>query len=163
MTSEQQRWIRYYRSVGSFYVENFGCRATQADGAAIERQFRERGLERAGTPGEAEIVVLNTCTVTAAADQDARAAIRRIHRENPGCEIVVTGCYAQRAPQEIASLPGVSRVVGNSHKHQLAEIATASPENLEPQRAQRTAAEDAENHCAPLCSFPPTASLKSRA
>lgn len=130
--------------MGTFYVENFGCRATQADGAAIERQFRERGLERAGAPGEAEIVVLNTCTVTAAADQDARAAIRRILRENPGCLIVVTGCYAQRAPEELAVLPGVARVIGNSHKHQLAEIATAGPENLEPQRAQRTAAEGAE-------------------
>ena len=104
-------------------MENFGCRATQADGAAIERQFRERGLERAREPGEAGIVVLNTCTVTAAADQDARAAIRRIHRKNPEAQIVVTGCYAQRAPEEIAALPGVSSVIGNSHKHQLAEIA----------------------------------------
>ena len=109
--------------MASFYVENFGCRATQADGAAIERQFRLDGLERADTALGAEIVVLNTCTVTAAADQDARAAIRRIHRQNPNCEIIVTGCYAQRAPKEIAALPGVSRVIGNSHKHQLAEIA----------------------------------------
>ena len=58
--------------------------------------------------GEAGLVVLNTCTVTAAADQDARAAIRRIHRKNPDAQIVVTGCYAQRAPEEIAALPGVS-------------------------------------------------------
>lgn len=109
--------------MGSFYVENFGCRATQADGAAIERQFIERGLERAQSPSRAQVVVLNTCTVTAAADQDARAAIRRIHRENPDCQIVVTGCYAQRAAMEIAALPGVSSVVGNSHKHQLADLA----------------------------------------
>ena len=109
--------------MASFYVENFGCRATQADGAAIEHQFRERGLTRANVPAQAEIVVLNTCTVTAAADQDARAAIRRIHRQNPKCQIVVTGCYAQRAPDEIAVMPGVSQVIGNSHKHQLAEIA----------------------------------------
>jgi threonylcarbamoyladenosine tRNA methylthiotransferase MtaB len=108
--------------VGSFYVENFGCRATQADGAAIERQFEDRGLTRAPAPAESEIVVLNTCTVTAAADQDARAAIRRIRRENPDCQIVVTGCYAQRAPEEVAALPGVNRVIGNSHKAQLAEI-----------------------------------------
>jgi threonylcarbamoyladenosine tRNA methylthiotransferase MtaB len=108
--------------VPSFYVQNFGCRATQADGAAIERQFREQGLARANAPSDAAIVVLNTCTVTASADQDARAAIRRIHRENPDCQIVVTGCYAQRSPQEIAALPGVSRVIGNSHKHDLAEI-----------------------------------------
>ena len=115
--------LSYYRTVGTFYVENFGCRATQADGAAIERQFHERGLERAAAPEQANVVVFNTCTVTAAADQDARAAIRRIHRKNPGCQIVVTGCYAQRAPEEIAALPGVSQVIGNSHKPRLAEIA----------------------------------------
>jgi threonylcarbamoyladenosine tRNA methylthiotransferase MtaB len=119
-------YIRYYTSVASFYVENFGCRATQADGAALERQFSERGLERAQAAAQAQIVVLNTCTVTAAADQDARAAIRRIHRQNPGCQIVVTGCYAQRSPQEIAALPGVSKVIGNSHKHALAEITLES-------------------------------------
>ena len=106
-----------------YYVENFGCRATQADGAALERQFEERGLARASAPALASVVVLNTCTVTAAADQDARAAIRRVRRQNPEAQIVVTGCYAQRAPEEIAALPGVSLVVGNSHKHQLAEIA----------------------------------------
>jgi threonylcarbamoyladenosine tRNA methylthiotransferase MtaB len=115
--------------VPSFYVENFGCRATQADGAAIERQFLTQGLDSAASPSRAEIVVLNTCTVTASADQDARAAIRRIHRENPGCQIVVTGCYAQRAPEELASLPGVTRVIGNSHKHRLAEITLSSLEN----------------------------------
>ena len=69
---------------------------------------------------EAEVVILNTCTVTASADQDARAAIRRIHRENPDARILVTGCYAQRAPEELSALPGVSLVVGNSHKHELA-------------------------------------------
>ena len=69
--------------MATFHVTNFGCRATQADGAAIERQFQEQGWERAAGPAEAEVVVLNTCTVTAAADQDARAAIRRIHRHSP--------------------------------------------------------------------------------
>jgi threonylcarbamoyladenosine tRNA methylthiotransferase MtaB len=109
--------------VAGFFVENFGCRATQADGAALERQFEEQGLIRASAPADASVVVLNTCTVTSAADQDARAAIRRVRRQNPDARIVVTGCYAQRAPEEIAALPGVSVVVGNSHKHQLAEIA----------------------------------------
>ncbi len=112
----------YHICVSSFYVENFGCRATQADGATIEQQFRAQGMERADLVADAELVVLNTCTVTASADQDARAAIRRIHRQNPECKIVVTGCYAQRAPDEIAALPGVSQVIGNSHKHQLAEL-----------------------------------------
>ncbi len=108
--------------MASFYVENFGCRATQAEGAEIERQLRERGLERAAESAGAQVVVLNTCTVTTAADQDARAAIRRIHRLNPGCKILVTGCYAQRAPAEIAAIPGVSWVVGNSHKHRVGEV-----------------------------------------
>jgi threonylcarbamoyladenosine tRNA methylthiotransferase MtaB len=106
----------------TYHVENFGCRATQADGASIERQLLDRGLQRAGNAGDAEVVILNTCTVTASADQDARAAIRRIHRENPGARILVTGCYAQRAPQELSALPGVSLVVGNSHKHELASF-----------------------------------------
>jgi threonylcarbamoyladenosine tRNA methylthiotransferase MtaB len=109
--------------VAGFFVENFGCRATQADGAALERQLEEQGLARASTAAHASVVVLNTCTVTNAADQDARAAIRRVRRQNPDARIVVTGCYAQRAPQEVAALPGVSVVVGNSHKHTLAEIA----------------------------------------
>lgn len=110
-----------------FYIENFGCRATQADGAALERQFLDRGLERAATAQNAEIVVLNTCTVTDGADKDARASIRRLQRTNPDCKILVTGCYAQRAPEELAALPGVTWVVGNSHKHEAAAIATASP------------------------------------
>jgi len=112
--------------VARFYIENFGCRATQADGAALERQFLDRGLERAGEARDAEIVVLNTCTVTEGADKDARASIRRLQRVNPDCRILVTGCYAQRAPEELAALPGVTWVVGNSHKHQAAEIAASS-------------------------------------
>ena len=109
--------------MASFYVENFGCRATQADGAAIENQLLERGLARGASAEGAEVVVLNTCTVTASADQDARAAIRRIRRGNPEARIIVTGCYAQRAPDEISKLEGVSLVVGNSHKHVLPEMA----------------------------------------
>src|SRR5579864_1233885 len=109
--------------VPRFFVQSFGCRATQADGAALECQLATQGLSQAHSAREADVVVLNTCTVTAAADQDARASIRRIHRENPAAKIMVTGCYAQRAPQEIAALPGVTWVVGNSHKHRVAEIA----------------------------------------
>ena len=105
----------------TYHVENFGCRATQADGAALERQFESRGLNGASA-AQADLVILNTCTVTSSADQDARATIRRVQRQNPLAKIIVTGCYAQRAPQEIAALAGVTAVIGNSHKHQLAEI-----------------------------------------
>jgi threonylcarbamoyladenosine tRNA methylthiotransferase MtaB len=107
--------------VARYYLENFGCRATQADGAAIERQLATLGFA-SSTVETAQFAVLNTCTVTSAADADARAAVRRIHRENPDCKILVTGCYAQRAPVEIASLPGVEWVVGNSHKAHIAEF-----------------------------------------
>jgi threonylcarbamoyladenosine tRNA methylthiotransferase MtaB len=105
--------------MSTFFIEQFGCRATQADGAAIERQLRERGFALASDPASADVVVLNTCTVTAAADTQARDAIRKLHAANPSTRIVVTGCYAQRAPEEIAALPGVSFVVGNSHKPQI--------------------------------------------
>jgi threonylcarbamoyladenosine tRNA methylthiotransferase MtaB len=105
-----------------FFVQNFGCRATQADGAALEVQLAGRGLELSGERAAADLVILNTCTVTAEADRDARSTIRRVHRENPGARILVTGCYAQRAPDEISKMPGVDWVVGNSHKTQLAEI-----------------------------------------
>jgi threonylcarbamoyladenosine tRNA methylthiotransferase MtaB len=119
--------------VTDFFLHSFGCRATQADGAAIERDLVEKGLLRAASAAEADLVVLNTCTVTAAADQDARAAIRRVHRENPDAKILVTGCYAQRAPQEVAALPGVTWVVGNSHKHLVPEIgAGQAPQNFVP-------------------------------
>jgi threonylcarbamoyladenosine tRNA methylthiotransferase MtaB len=117
--------------VPTYHVENFGCRATQADGAAIERQFDVRGLSR-GEATEADLVILNTCTVTNSADQDARAAIRRVRRQNPAAKIIVTGCYAQRAPEEIIGLPGVSAVIGNSHKHQLAKIVLDSKIGREP-------------------------------
>lgn len=107
-------------------MQNFGCRATQADGAALEEQLQSKGLERVESFAHADIVVLNTCTVTAAADHDARAAIRKIHRENPGAKILVTGCYAQRAPQELAGLSGVTWVVGNSHKHLVPEVVSGA-------------------------------------
>ena len=115
--------LRYHISVATFYVENFGCRANQADGAALEHQFEQRGLARASTATQADYVLFNSCDVTAAANQDARAAIRRMRRQNPEAKIIITGCYAQRASEEIAALPGVSAVIGNSHKHQLADLA----------------------------------------
>lgn len=106
----------------TFYVEQFGCRATQADGAAIERQLLEQGCTAVARTDSADFVVLNTCTVTAAADSQARDAIRKIHAANPAARIIVTGCYAQRAPEELAALPGVAHVVGNSHKPQIATL-----------------------------------------
>lgn len=123
--------------MATFYIEQFGCRATQADGAAIERQLREQGCVPVGDAANADVVVLNTCTVTAAADAQARDAIRKIHAASPATRIVVTGCYAQRAPEEIAALPGVSFVVGNSHKPQIpALVQSISPASSFPEREE---------------------------
>jgi threonylcarbamoyladenosine tRNA methylthiotransferase MtaB len=105
--------------VPTFTVENFGCRATEADAAALRSGLQENGLTSAREHASADFVVLNTCTVTAAADSQAREAIRRIHRANPAARIIVTGCYAQRAPDEIAFLEGVSYVVGNSRQAEI--------------------------------------------
>jgi threonylcarbamoyladenosine tRNA methylthiotransferase MtaB len=109
--------------MATFFIEQFGCRATQADAAAIERQLRARGFERASEADAADVVVVNTCTVTSAADAQARRAIRTIHRSNPAARIIATGCYAQRAPEELAALSGVEWVVGNSHKPEIPRLA----------------------------------------
>ncbi len=98
-----------------FHIEHFGCRAARADGEAVSGRLRAAGLAE-GEPAAADVVVVNTCSVTAEADRAARAFIRRAHRLNPEAKIVVTGCYAQRAPQELAAMAGVAAVVGNSHK-----------------------------------------------
>ncbi len=105
----------YPEGVPRFYVENFGCRAARADGEAVSARLRAEGLDESGLSA-ADVVVINTCSVTAEADRDARAFVRKTQRANPAAKIVVTGCYAQRAPEEIAGLAGVSAVVGNSHK-----------------------------------------------
>ena len=105
-----------------FIVHNFGCRASQADGAAIEAMLARSGYDAADGDSNAEFVVLNTCTVTNTADAEVRQIVRRVHRDNPEARIVVTGCYAQRAPDEVAQLPGVTMVVGNSHKTKFAEL-----------------------------------------
>ena len=108
--------------MATFFIEQFGCRATQADAAAIERQLVERGYAISPDANSADVVVVNTCTVTAAADLQARQSIRTIHRENPAARVIVTGCYAQRAPQELSALEGVSWVVGNSHKPEIPRL-----------------------------------------
>jgi len=98
-----------------FHIKHFGCRAARADAEALGVCLCSAGLNEE-TIHEAAFVVVNTCSVTAEADRAARAFIRRAHRRNPAAKIVVTGCYAQRAPQELAGMAGVTAVIGNSHK-----------------------------------------------
>jgi threonylcarbamoyladenosine tRNA methylthiotransferase MtaB len=117
----QNAAIVILEAMASFFIENFGCRAARADGEALSTRLRAEGMAEAAM-ADATVVILNTCSVTAEADSDARAAIRKTRRLNPDARVVVTGCYAQRAPEEIAALPGVTAVVGNSHKGLLPEI-----------------------------------------
>ena len=104
-----------------FAILTFGCRVNQADSLRLEEDLRRRGGE-AVTTAMADLVVVNTCSVTATADQGARQTIRRIARENPRAQIVATGCYATRSPDELAALPSVVRVVRNDVKLDVDEI-----------------------------------------
>ena len=101
----------------------FGCRLNQYDTEAIRTLVKEGSdLETAGAGEAADVYVVNTCSVTARADATARKAIRRINAEHPAARIVVTGCYAQRAPGELAALPGVALVVGAADRSRIATL-----------------------------------------
>lgn len=114
----------------AYHVENFGCRASRSDGEAIAAGLRGRGLSEADGAESAQLVIVNTCSVTAEADRTARAFIRRVRRRNPNAKLVVTGCYAQRAPREVAALAGVDAVVGNSHKGMVIDTAASLLQEL---------------------------------
>ena len=107
-----------------YAVVTFGCRVNQADSLAVEAGLTGAG-DVAVTPERADVVLVNTCSVTASADQGARQTIRRIHRENPAARIVVTGCYASRCGTEVAALPGVTDVVVNDDKPRLLQVLRA--------------------------------------
>ncbi len=112
-----------------FYLATFGCRTNQADSAAIREQFLSLEYQEADGPKRADVIVVNSCTVTHRSDQQVRQLTRKLHRENPTARIILTGCYAQRAPETLAALEGVSAVIGNSHKDQVAVLGAGRGEN----------------------------------
>lgn len=104
-----------------YSVVTFGCRVNQADSIGFEEALIAAGA--LPSPAEtADLVIVNTCSVTATADQGARQTIRRMARVNPSARIVVTGCYATRRPAELAALPNVVRVVPNDDKPRLVPL-----------------------------------------
>jgi threonylcarbamoyladenosine tRNA methylthiotransferase MtaB len=107
-----------------YAIVTFGCRVNQADSLALDEELLARGGEPA-SPELADVVVVNTCSVTATADQGARQTIRRIARLNPSARVIATGCYATRRAEEVRALPGVVRIVGNTEKERLAELVGA--------------------------------------
>ena len=104
-----------------YSVITFGCRVNQADSLGFEEELRAAGAESVASQA-ADVVIVNTCSVTATADQGARQTIRRIARDNPRARIVVTGCYATRRPDEVAALPNVMQVVSNDDKPRLLSV-----------------------------------------
>ena len=140
-----------------YAIVTFGCRVNHADSLRLEEDLRARGGVEA-VSREADLVVVNTCSVTATADQGARQTIRRIARENPSAQIVTTGCYATRCEDEVAALPGVVRVVRNADKLDLVRTLDlgAGPcgAPIEPGIAGRTAFTiRAQTGCEESCAY----------
>jgi len=105
----------------SFFIQSFGCRVNQAEAFAWADALEAGGLRLAGGWSDGDIVLVNSCTLTGRADRDVRKFVERVRRERPGARLVVTGCLAERAPQEFAGRPGVSLVVPNAGKAGLPE------------------------------------------
>ena len=107
-----------------FYVATMGCRTNQADSASIRQNFLDGKFEETQRLSQADVIVVNSCTVTHRSDQQVRQLTRRLRRANSKARLIVTGCYAQRSPMVLAEIPGVDAVVGNSHKNKIVQIAT---------------------------------------
>jgi threonylcarbamoyladenosine tRNA methylthiotransferase MtaB len=105
---------------GRVRVETLGCKLNQAESEAIARNFVDAGFEIAGA-GDADLIVLNTCTVTHAADRKARHLVHMLRKANPAAQIVATGCYAERAATELKD-SGADRIVANRDKERIPEI-----------------------------------------
>src|SRR5207245_33337 len=99
-----------------------GCRLNQVDTQQIQTLLEARGFRTVNFDEPADVVVVNTCTVTARAELSDRQTIRRAARVSPRATLVVTGCWAQTSPGEVAGLAGADLVVGNGDKHRLPEL-----------------------------------------
>ena len=100
----------------------FGCKLNFAETSTVARMLAEKGVVRAGAGERPDVIVVNTCSVTEEADKKCRQTIRSFHRRWPQAAIVVTGCYAQLKPAEVAAIEGVEIVAGNDRKGRLAEF-----------------------------------------
>ena len=107
-------------------ITTLGCKVNQFESAAFASGFEARGCALVPFQAEADVYVINTCTVTAKAGQQSRQLIRRVLHEHPGARVVVTGCYAQMDPETVLNLADHPvAVVGNGNKHLLVEAALA--------------------------------------
>ncbi len=99
-----------------------GCKTNQFESAAMQEALQEAGYRIVGFEDGADLVIVNTCTVTGATDAQSRNLIRRARRQNAECQVIVTGCYAQVDPDALHDLPGVSLVIGNEEKQRLLDF-----------------------------------------
>ena len=111
---------------GTVSIQTHGCKLNQADSESLARRFLQAGYRVVDPSEPADIRIVNTCTVTHVADGKARQAIRATHREDPSALVIATGCYAERAPPELARMAEVGLVVGNSEKDRLVEMVLAA-------------------------------------
>ncbi|MBI4186431.1 MAG: tRNA (N(6)-L-threonylcarbamoyladenosine(37)-C(2))-methylthiotransferase MtaB [Chloroflexi bacterium] len=107
-------------------VDSLGCKLNQAEAELLARQLAEAGYRLVSPDDEADIYVLNTCTVTSLADRKCRHRLRLARRHNPNARLVAIGCLAQRAPQELGRIEGVDLVLGNDHKSRLLQSLSKS-------------------------------------
>jgi len=109
------------------HLKNLGCRLNQGEVDRMARQFAGQGHAITDAPEQADLIVVNTCAVTQEATRSSRQLIYRLHRAQSEAQIVVTGCYAHIAPEEIRTLPGVQHVINNFDKDSLVSIVTGAP------------------------------------
>ena len=114
----------------TFSVTTLGCKVNHYESEAIIAALLSAGWELVDGDSPVDIHIINTCTVTGKASLQSRQAIRRAARRHPGARVIVTGCYAQSAPREIANIPGVREVVGTGAKHRIPQmlLSVAGPE-----------------------------------
>ncbi len=103
-------------------LDSLGCKLNQAESELLAKQLAEAGYSLVSPADEADVYILNTCTVTHIADSKSRHRLRLAHRRNPDALVVAAGCYAQRAPQELAQIEGVDLVLGNDEKPYLLRL-----------------------------------------
>ena len=103
-------------------LHTLGCKLNFSETSTIGKQFLDRGFEIVDFKNRADVYLINTCTVTGNADRECRQIVRRALRQNPTAHIIVTGCYAQLNPEEIAGIEGVDTVLGNNEKFKLFSI-----------------------------------------
>lgn len=115
-------------------LNTLGCKLNQAETEALARQFVEAGYQLVQHAAEADVYILNTCTVTSAADAKARHLLRLAHRQNPDAFIIATGCYAQRMASELQNINGVKCVVDNHGKENLLQVMQNIPQRDNPQK-----------------------------